>query len=386
MLTTPNSTLLLPLSGTAARGLAKLLPPIKVGYNPESGALDPYNRERFSTGSNLDDDHANGRDDAHDNVDEAYREIPTPFVDLPIGATEDRVLGSIDFSATLKGGGKPVFLPGILAAANRGILYIDEVNLLPAHLVDVLLDASAAGIHSVQREGLTLAHPARFLMIGTMNPEEGDLRPQLLDRFGLMCDVSAPRDAILRSEVVKQRMAFERDPDSFSDRWKASESDLSARIRAARDLLSDMDVPDDFLLMISTICVEFGVASLRADITLYKTAVALAAWEGRMRVEKEDIKRAAKWALAHRKHQNPFDSSSSPPSPDNPDNSNTPDDDLMDQILNAPPPKNDGDGENNDQNQKQQHQPDSNQSPESDGYDGPLQNEDGANNHNSGND
>ena len=271
-------------------------------------------------------------------------------MDLPIGATEDRVLGSIDFSATLKGCGKPVFLPGLLACANRGILYIDEVNLLPAHLVDVLLDASASGFNTVQREGLTLEHPANFIMIGTMNPEEGDLRPQLLDRFGLMCNVRAPRDVALRSSVIRQRMAFERDPKTFRDRWQASETDLSERIKAARDRLPTMDVPDDFLLLISTICVEFGVASLRADITLYKTAVALAAWEGKPTVEKEDIKQAAKWALAHRKHQNPFDSPSPPPSDNNSEEEN-----RMDQILNSPPPK--SEGENSDQNQQQeQHQ------------------------------
>lgn len=276
-----------------------------------------------------------------------------------IGATEDRVLGSIDFSATLKGGGKPIFSPGLLAAANRGILYIDEVNLLPAHLVDVLLDASAMGVNTIQREGLSLAHPAKFILIGTMNPEEGDLRPQLLDRFGLMCDVLAPRDAKIRSEVVQQRMAFEKDPKTFRDRWKATETDLSSRIKAARNLLPEVEVQDGFLLLISTICVEFKVASLRADITLYKTAVALAAWEGRTKVEREHIKRAARWVLAHRKHQNPFDA---PPPP--PNNSSSPEDDLMDQILNAPPPPK-GDGDNQDKNQQQQRQSDDNQSPQS---------------------
>lgn len=363
---------------TAARGLAKILPPIRVGFDPNSGAIDPYNRESPCDILCVDEDEIP--------VACSSREIPTPFVDLPIGATEDRVLGSIDFSATLKGGGKPVFSPGSLAAANRGILYIDEVNLLPAHLVDVLLDASAMGVNTVQREGLSLSHPARFIMIGTMNPEEGDLRPQLLDRFGLMCDVRAPRDAKLRSAVVKQRMAFERDPDAFRETWNVAETDLSARIRAARDRLPVMDdSSEEFLLSISTICVEFRVASLRADITLYKTALALAAWEGRTSVEKEDIKRAAKWVLAHRKHQNPFDAP--PPPPDN--NTNSREDDLMDEILNAPPPpKSDGDDENKDQNQQQQ-QPEDDQSPESqddshesDGYDEPPQNDDNNNNNN----
>lgn len=360
--------------GTAARGLAKLLPPIKVGFNPRSAVIDPYNQESVV----VDDGDENDKTEKNTAL-LLSKEIPTPFVDLPIGATEDRVLGSIDFSATLKGGGKPVFSPGLLGAANRGILYIDEVNLLPAHLVDVLLDASASGVNVVQREGMTLEHPARFILIGTMNPEEGNLRPQLLDRFGLVCDVLAPRDAVMRSEVVKQRMAFERDIGTFGEKWKASETDLSERIKASRALLAEMDVPEDFLLLISTICVEFHVASLRADITLYKTAVALAAWEGRNKVKKEDIKRAAKWVLAHRKDQNPFDS----PSP-TPHNDNSQEDNLMDQILNAPPPK--GDGENDEQNQQQQSE--DNQPPESqdnssegDGYDEPPQtNDDHPNN------
>jgi magnesium chelatase subunit D len=367
--------------GTAARGLAKLLPPIKVGFNPTLGTIDPYNQESV------------GVDDNDENTALLLsKEIPTPFVDLPIGATEDRILGSIDFSATLKGGGKPVFSPGLLGAANRGILYIDEVNLLPAHLVDVLLDASASGVNVVQREGMTLEHPARFILIGTMNPEEGNLRPQLLDRFGLVCDVLAPRDAVLRSEVVRQRMSFERDHETFGEKWKASETHLSERIKASRARLLEMEVPEDFILLISTICVEFHVASLRADITLYKTAVALAAWEGRNKVQKEDIKRAAKWVLAHRKNQNPFDS---PPPPPGNDNQNNQEDDLMDEILNAPPPKSDDDGGNEDQNQQQQH--DDNQSPESqedtsetDGCDEPQQsNDDDAdknNNNNNGDD
>mmetsp|Transcript_3765 Transcript_3765/g.9869 ORF Transcript_3765/g.9869 Transcript_3765/m.9869 type:complete len:716 (+) Transcript_3765:41-2188(+) len=335
---------------TAARGLAKLLPPIKVGYNPETGTLDPYNQNPISPKSNSSID-VNDNDKS-DETTTAYREIATPFVDLPIGATEDRVLGSIDFSATLKGGGTPVFSPGLLAAANRGILYIDEVNLLPAHLVDVLLDASAMGVNTVQREGLKLAHPARFIMIGTMNSEEGDLRPQLLDRFGLMCDVHAPQDPKVRSMVVRQRMAFERDPDAYREKWKKAEAHISARIQEARDRLPEIQVPDDFHLLISTICVEFRVASLRADITLYKTAVSLASWEGRTRVEKKDIKRATKWVLAHRKHQTPFDS---PPSQcDNKNKSQ--EEDLMDKILDAPPPSRDGESENSDQNEQQQQQ------------------------------
>ena len=276
------------LSGTAARGLAKLLPPIRVARDSLSGALDPYNRDP---------------DTFSDASEASAGEIPTPFVDLPIGATEDRVLGSIDFSATLKKGGEPVFSPGLLASANRGILYIDEVNLLPAHLVDVLLDASASGVNTVQREGLAVSHPARFVLIGTMNPEEGDLRPQLVDRFGLMCDVLAPMDVSTRSSVVRQRIAFEGNPVGFREKWQESERELSERILASRQRLVQMEFPGGLLDAISSICVEFRVASLRADITLYKTAAALAAWHGRTGVEKDDIKQAAKWVLAHRKQR-----------------------------------------------------------------------------------
>jgi magnesium chelatase subunit D len=320
---------------TAARGLANVLPPIQVACDPSNGALDPYNRDSASIEEGI-SNHTN-------------RNIPTPFVDLPIGATEDRVLGSIDFSATLKQAGKPVFSPGVLASANRGILYIDEVNLLPAHLVDVLLDASAMGVNTIQREGLTLQHPSKFLLVGTMNPEEGDLRPQLIDRFGLMCDVVAPRDVKVRSEVVRQRIAFDACPETFRDTWEDAEQDLSTRIVASRDRLHQIVFPDEFLELTSRICVEFQVASLRADITLYKTAKALAAWYGRMEVEREDLKQAAKWVLAHRKQRNPFDAPPPPP----PSNNNSPEDDLMDQILNSPPPQgDDGSGDDDDDHEE----------------------------------
>ena len=281
---------------TAARGLARLLPRIKVGYNPESEAFDPYNRDG--------DDVAIDKNGKFSEI----REIPTPFVDLPIGATEDRVLGSLDFSATLQKSGKRVFAPGLLAAANRGILYIDEVNLLPAHLVDVLLDTAAMGVNTVQREGITKTHPSKFMLIGTMNPEEGDIRPQLLDRFGLMVDVLAPRDVGQRTEVVRQRIAFERDPKNFRVQWEESEARLAQKIQTAKDHLPQVSLSDDLLFLISKICTEFRVDSLRADITMYKTATALAAWHGRMEVEAEDIRQAAEWVLAHRRRQQPFES------------------------------------------------------------------------------
>mmetsp|Transcript_1851 Transcript_1851/g.4902 ORF Transcript_1851/g.4902 Transcript_1851/m.4902 type:complete len:655 (-) Transcript_1851:59-2023(-) len=294
---------------TAARGLARVLPPIEVSYDQQSKSFDPYNRGAL-------------------NGDEEVREIPTPFVDLPIGATEDRVLGSIDFSATLKQGGERIFAPGLLAAANRGILYIDEVNLLPAHLVDVLLDAAAMGINTIQREGMTMTHPAEFMLIGTMNPEEGDLRPQLLDRFGLMVVVVAPREVRLRAEVVRQRITFDRNPASFKAQWEANERLLTQRIQVAKERLSQVNLPDDLLFLISRICTEFKVDSLRADITLYKAATALAAWEGRTTVEAKDIGKVAEWVLTHRRRRQPFDS----PSLDEQDTNQ-----LLEQLVNTPP-------------------------------------------------
>ena len=286
---------------TAARGIAHLMPQIEVGYDPVSGALDPYNRRPCTKGGEID-----GDDDKGPLYSES-RFIEAPFVDLPIGSTEDRVIGSIDFSATLKQGGKRVFAPGLLAAANRGVLYVDEVNLLPAHLVDVLLDAAASGINTIQREGLTMSHPSRFMLIGTMNPEEGDLRPQLLDRFGLMVDVAAPQDAVERSEVVRQRIHFERDEVTFLEKWHETERELAKKISEAKGRLPNVVLSDDLLLLISRICAEFQVGSLRADITMYKTATALAAWNGRLAVEAEDIRQAAEWVLAHRRRRQPFE-------------------------------------------------------------------------------
>ncbi|MEO1669025.1 MAG: VWA domain-containing protein [Chloroflexota bacterium] len=253
----------------------------------------------------------------------AIAEIPVPFVDLPIGATEDRVLGSLDFQAALKTGER-VFHPGLLAAANRGILYIDEVNLLPAHLVDVLLDAAAMGVNTIQREGLTLTHPAQFILIGTMNPEEGDLRPQLLDRFGLMVDVAAPRDPALRTEVVRRRVAFESDPATFIAAWADEEIQLQKRIQQSKVRLFDVMLEDDLLLLISQICTAFDVDGLRADITLHKTARAMAAWEERETVTAEDVRHAAEWVLPHRRRRQPFE----PPELDR---------DKLDDLVNQPP-------------------------------------------------
>lgn len=229
-----------------------------------------------------------------------------PFVTLPLGATEDRVLGTLDLEQALKGA-KRAFQPGLLAAAHRGILYIDEVNLLPDHLVDVLLDAAAMGVNAVQREGLSLTHPARFTLIGTMNLEEGDLRPQLLDRFGLMVEVTAPREKTLRAEVVRRRIAFDADPAAYAALWMQEQDALRHRLATAQRLLPEVVLEDALLDLISHLCCEFDVASLRADIVMHKAARALAALDGRSRVTADDVRSAAELALPHRRRRKPFE-------------------------------------------------------------------------------
>ncbi len=234
------------------------------------------------------------------------RPQPVPFVTLPLGATEDRVIGTLDLEQALKSGTR-VFKPGLLAAAHRGILYIDEVNLLPDHLVDVLLDAAAMGINAVQREGLSVTHPARFTLIGTMNLEEGDLRPQLLDRFGLMVEVTAPRDKVLRSEVVRRRIAFEANPAAYATAWMQEQQALRHQLATAQQLLAEVKLDDALLDLISHLCCEFEVASLRADIVMHKASRALAALEGRSQVTPQDVRTAAELVLPHRRRRKPFE-------------------------------------------------------------------------------
>lgn len=229
-----------------------------------------------------------------------------PFVTLPLGATEDRVLGTLDLEQALKGG-KRAFQPGLLAAAHRGILYIDEVNLLPDHLVDVLLDVAAMGVNAVQREGLSLTHPARFTLIGTMNLEEGDLRPQLLDRFGLMVEVAAPREKSMRAEVVRRRISFETDSAAYSAAWEQAQNALRHQLATAQRLLPEVVLDDALLDLISHLCCEFDVASLRADIVMHKAARALAALDGRLQVTPDDVRSAAELALPHRRRRKPFE-------------------------------------------------------------------------------
>jgi magnesium chelatase subunit D len=233
-------------------------------------------------------------------------ETPAPFVELPLGATEDRVLGALDFERALREGRRS-FQPGLLAAAHRGVLYIDEVNLLPDHLVDVLLDAAAAGVNTVQREGIAVTHPAHFLLVGTMNPEEGDLRPQLLDRFGLMVNVAGPREPEVRAEVVRRRLAFEADPAAFTARWAGAQEALRQRIAAARDRLPQVVLEEGLLLLITRLCCELEVDGLRADIVLHKASRALAALDGRASVRPDDVRAAAELVLPHRQRRRPFE-------------------------------------------------------------------------------
>lgn len=229
-----------------------------------------------------------------------------PFITLPLGATEDRVIGTLDLERALKGA-KRAFQPGLLAAAHRGILYIDEVNLLPDHLVDVLLDAAAMGVNSVQREGLSVSHPARFTLIGTMNLEEGDLRPQLLDRFGLMVEVVAPQEKSQRAEVVRRRIRFEANSTSYCAEWGKEQDELRHRLVTAQQLLPQVELSDELLDLISHVCCEFEVASLRADIVMHKASRTLAALAGRNQVTAEDVRRAAELALPHRRRRKPFE-------------------------------------------------------------------------------
>lgn len=228
------------------------------------------------------------------------------LVELPIGATEDRVVGSLDLQRVLRDG-EHAFSPGLLARAHGGVLYVDEVNLLHDHLVDVLLDAAAMGRVHVERDGVSHSHDARFMLVGTMNPEEGELRPQLLDRFGLTVDVRASREVDVRVEVIRRRMDFEADPSAFASRYADEDAALARSIAAARALVSDVVLPDGELRRIAALCAAFDVDGMRADLVVARTAVAHAAWRGTVCVEEQDIRIAAELALPHRRRRDPFD-------------------------------------------------------------------------------
>ncbi|HUE33937.1 MAG TPA: magnesium chelatase subunit D family protein [Mycobacterium sp.] len=228
------------------------------------------------------------------------------LVEMPLGATEDRVIGSLDLQRVLRDG-EHAFSPGLLARAHGGVLYVDEVNLLHDHLVDVLLDAAAMGRVHIERDGISHSHEARFVLIGTMNPEEGELRPQLLDRFGLTVDVHASRDVDVRVQVIRQRMAYEADPDAFAERYADADAELARRIAAARALVDDVVLPDNELRRIAALCAAFDVDGMRADLVMARTAAAHAAWRGANTVEEQDIRVAAELALPHRRRRDPFD-------------------------------------------------------------------------------
>jgi magnesium chelatase subunit I len=231
-------------------------------------------------------------------------------VDLPLGATEDRVVGALDLERALMRGEK-AFEPGLLARANRGFLYIDEANLLEDHLVDLLLDVAASGVNTVEREGLSLRHPARFVLVGSGNPEEGELRPQLLDRFGLACEVTTPTEIATRIEVVRRRDAYERDGEAFCAAQGKVEKALQKTILSARERLGDVSVPDAVLENAARLCVALGTDGLRGELTLMRTARALAALEGADTVTLAHLRQVAPSALRHRLRRNPLDESGS---------------------------------------------------------------------------
>jgi magnesium chelatase subunit D len=280
---------------TAARGLAALLPPIPMVANcpfhchpEEADLMCDSCRERLARGEAL-----------------PVRYRPMPVVDLPLGTTEDRLLGSIDLEKAIKSGEKH-FEAGLLAAANRGILYVDEVNLLDDHLVDVLLDAAAMGVNVVEREGISFEHPARFILVGTMNPEEGDLRPQLLDRFGLCVEVMGLTNLDDRMAVVTRRLAYEDNPVDFARQWEADQERLRENIGAAREQVPLVTYTPEILRLISMICLDQGVDGHRADIYMLKTAQTLAAYHGREEVGPEEVREAALLVLPHRRRRQPF--------------------------------------------------------------------------------
>ncbi len=290
---------------TAVRALAAILPPIEV-YAGDRFSVDPA-------------DPAAASPDGPFPAGAETATRPVRLVELPVGATEDRVLGSIHLERALARG-EVAFEPGLLARAHRGILYVDEVNLLHDHLVDVLLDAAAMGQVTVERDAVSVRHAARFVLIGTMNPEEGELRPQLLDRFGLTVEVSAPRDPRLRAEVVRRRMAYDADPAGFAARYQRSDAELRERIADASERIAKVRLSEAALLKIAEVCAAFEVDGLRADIVTARAAVAHAAWEGRAEVTRADIRRAALLALPHRRRRDPFDAPGL-------------DEDLLDQVL-----------------------------------------------------
>ncbi len=278
---------------TAVRALAQLLPDMNVVPGCR------YNCDPIS-GCAMPDDCAS----------QGSAAVPVPVVDLPLGASEDRLVGALDLERALTRGEK-AFEPGLLARAHRGFLYIDEVNLLEDHLVDLLLDVAASGENVVEREGISLRHPARFVLIGSGNPEEGELRPQLLDRFGLAIELRTPQDLATRVEVVKRRDAFERDPAAFCATYAEAETTQRDSLIAARARLADVSTPDSVLEEAAKLCMALGTDGLRGELTLLRAARALAALEGATELTVAHLRRVALPALRHRLRRNPLDDSSS---------------------------------------------------------------------------
>ncbi len=284
---------------TAARALAALLPEIEVvadcPFSCDPSGLDTLCdncRDRLARDETL--PHALHR---------------TRFVDLPVSATEDRVVGTLDIEKAIQQGERH-FEPGVLASANRGLLYVDEVNLLDDHVVDLLLDSAAMGVNVVEREGISFSHPARFMLVGTMNPEEGDLRPQLLDRFALCVDMHGIADPRQRVAIVERRVAYESDPEEFYQEWLPREEQLSDEIAQARATLPSVRHTQRDLFTIASLTTSFKVDGHRADIVILKTARAHAAWQGRLAISEQDILLAAELALAHRLKRQPFEEAS----------------------------------------------------------------------------
>jgi magnesium chelatase subunit I len=278
---------------TAVRALAALLPQIEVLKG------SPVN--------------ATSHDDHPDWAEPVSGEIetrPTPVVDLPLGATEDRVVGALDIERALTRGEK-AFEPGLLARANRGYLYIDEVNLLEDHIVDLLLDVAQSGENVIEREGLSIRHDARFVLVGSGNPEEGELRPQLLDRFGLSVEVKSPNDIEERIEVIRRRAAFEADKSVFLEKWLAEDARIREAILIARKALDAISVPDDALRDCAQLCIAIGSDGLRGELTLLRTAKALAAYEGVDVLTRDHLRRVAPMALSHRLRRDPLDEAGS---------------------------------------------------------------------------
>ena len=285
---------------TAVRALAKLLPKIPMVVDC------PYHCDPAPQASHCSTCAATLK---------AGRELttrlqPVPVVDLPLGATEDRVVGALDIERALSAGER-AFEPGLLAAANRGFLYIDEVNLLEDHLVDLLLDVAASGENRIEREGLSLTHPARFVLVGSGNPEEGELRPQLLDRFGLCVDVATPTDIDERVEVVRRRDAFERDPQAFVKRYERKQRALRREIVKARERLPEVEAKDAVLRDAAALCLTLGTDGLRGELTLLRAARSLAALQGDDAVSREHLVALAPAALAHRLRRDPLDDAKS---------------------------------------------------------------------------